>query len=456
MGRDEEKRIFAGEPKTMKKLGSMIIILAFTLFLFPIGLIADEMNSREKARQALKAGDYQTAINICQSHLDSEPDDYEFNFILARAYAFSGERSTALGLLERILELYPQNMDLMLFRSRVLAWEGHYDKAEAGYEEVLRIDAENTEAMIGLAELKSWQNKYADAIEEYHKVLGFEPDNQDIHFRIGRVYQWEGNFAKAKHFFLKACELDPGNAEYRRALKSAYPIFTKNHELRYQYKNEGFSDERGNYIDHNIVFSIKISPDIGSLNLTYSQTRRFGAKDSQFGIELYPHLWKKAYGYVDLNYSFEAVHYPRTSYLFEVYQSLLHAAEISLGYRRMNFGNEVVSVYLGSVGYYMGNYYPFVRWYYTPEDKGTNFSWFANVRRYFTKDNYLALGYGQGSRPFDIITIEDFLVKKSWIFLAEWDWYFFERIHLKIQFSHRREKDGPTRNALFVATGYRW
>ncbi len=440
----------------MRQLGSTIIILAFTLFFFSTGSVADETDSREKARQALKAGDFQTAINICQRYLDSDPNDYEFNIILARGYAYSGQWSKALDLLERMLELYPQNLDLMLFRSRVLSWEGHYDKAEAGYEEILRIDSENTEAMTGLAELKSWQKKYADAIEDYQKILRFEPDNQDIYFRIGRIYQWDGNFAKAKQFYAKACELDPENAEYRWALKSANPIFTNNYELRYQYKNEGFSDERGNYIDHHVVFSIKISPDIGSLHLKYNQTQRFGERDSLFGLELYPHLWKKAYGYVDLNYSPEAVHYPRTSYLFEVYQSFLDAAEISLGYRRMNFENEAVPVYLGSVGYYMGNYYPFVRWYYTPEEEGTNFSWFVNVRRYFTKDNYVALGYGQGSRPFDIITIEDVLVKKSWIFLTEWDWYFWKRIRLKVQFSHRREKDGPTRNGLFVATGYRW
>jgi YaiO family outer membrane protein len=174
------------------------------------------------------------------------------------------------------------------------------------------------------------------------------------------------------------------------------------------------------------------------------------------GIELYPHLWKKAYGYIDILFSPEAIHYPNSSYTLELYQSFLGSAEISLGYRRMNFEIEPVNVFLGSVGYYVGNYYPYVRWYYTPEDEGNNFSWFVNLRRYFTKNNYLALGYGQGSRPFEIITIEDVFVRKSWIFLAEWDWTILKRIHLKVQFTHRNEEDGPTRNALFVATGYRW
>ena len=440
----------------MKKFSRVIIVLAGCLVFSPLRMAADEGDSRDKALRALKAEDYQAAITICRSQLESEPDNYEFNFILSRAYAYSRQWDSAVVLLDRMLELYPENMDLLLFRSRVHAWKGDYSTAEAGLGEVLDLDPENREAMISRAEIASWQKKFRYARETYQQTLALYPGDPDLHYRIGRVYLWEGDYAHAREHIKKAIAFDPGNREFIRALKNAHPEFVNKYELRFQYQNESFSDERGHYQDQQLVFGMKISPDIGSLYLKYNQTRRYGTQDSQFGFELYPHLWRKAYGYVDLNFSPDAVHYPRSSYLFEVYQSVFHAAEVSLGYRRMNFENEPVSVYLGSVGYYAGNYYPVFRWYYTPEEEGMNFSWIVNVRRYFTKNSYLALGYGQGSRPFDIITIEDVRVKKSWIFLAEWDWYFFERIRLKIQFTHRSEKDGPTRNAFFVATGYRW
>jgi YaiO family outer membrane protein len=430
--------------------------MACCLVFFSIRATANETDAKEKALQALKSEDYQTAINLCQSQLESEPDNYEFNFILSRAYAYSRQWEKASNLLNRMLEIYPQNLDLLLFRSRIHAWKGEYDKADSGFNDVLSIEPENKEAMIGRAEIASWKKEFANAREKYGKILQLYPDDPDIHFRIGRVYLWDGNYSDARYHYRMACELDPEKVEYQRALKNAHPEFVNNYELRYQYQNMGFSDNRSNYIGHQLVFSVKISQDIGSLHLKYNQTQRYGELDSQFGIELYPFLWKNAYGYIDLNFSPEAVHYPRASYLFEVYQSFSRGAEISLGYRRMNFENEAVSVYLGSVGYYVGNYYPYLRWYYTPEDEGNSFSWIANVRRYFTKDSYLALGYGQGSRYFDIITIEDILARKSWIFLAELDWYFFERIRLKIQFTHQAEKDRPTRNAIFVATGYRW
>jgi YaiO family outer membrane protein len=440
----------------MKKRKTIIYLMAVCLFCLSAKMMANEIGAKEKALQALNGEDYRTAINICRSQLESDPDNYEFTFILSRAYAYSGQWDQAFSLLTRMLELYPDNLDILLFRSRIRAWEGNYDEADAGFRSALAIDPENKEALIGRAEIASWKKEFSDAREKYRKILQLDPDDPDLYFRLGRIYHWDGNYSEARRYYRRASELDPENTEYIRALKGAHPDFMNDYELRVQYQNEGFSDDRGNYIDHHVVFSIKVSPDIGFLHLKYNRTHRYGKQDSQFGIELYPHLWEKAYGYVDLDYSPKAVHYPRTSYLFEVYQSFLQAAEISLGYRRMNFANEAVSVYLGSFGYYLGNLYPFLRWYYTPEDEGDNFSWTMNVRRYFTKDSYLALGYGQGSRPFDIITSEDILVRKSWIFLAEWNWYFWERIRLKVQFTHRNEKDGPTRNAIFVATGYRW
>lgn len=440
----------------MKKRKPIAFMMAIGMIYLSAIVAAEEIGAREKAIRALEGEDYRTAIAICRNELASDPDHYEFGFILSRAYAYSGEWDQALEVLTRMLTLYPGNGDLILLRSRIQAWKGRYEEAEAGFRALLAKDPENKEALIGSAEIASWKKDFGDAKEKYRKALGLAPEDPDLYYRIGRVYLWDGNYSEASRSFRKACELDPDNVVYERALKNARPAFTNDYELRVQYQNEGFSDDRGNYTGQQAVFSIKVSPRFGSVHLKYDRTRRFGEPDSQFGIELYPHLWKKAYGYIDFGYSPEAVHFPRTSYALEMYQSLLGASEVSLGYRRMNFPSQAVSIYLGSFGYYLGSFYPYLRWYYTPDDEGSNFSWTVNVRKYFTEGSYLALGYGQGSRPFDIITIEDALVRKSRIFLAEWNWFFWKRLRLRVQFTHRNEKDGPTRNALFVATGYRW
>jgi len=440
----------------MKRLVWTLIVVCFSFYINQGEITAHELSTKEKALQALKGQDYTAVITICLDRLASEPDNYDFNFILVQAYAYSGQRDKALDLLEKMLGTSPGNLDLLLFRSRIQSWNRDFAKAESGYKKVLEANPENIEAMTGLAEITSWKNEYGEAIQKYQGILQINPDNADIYFRIGRVYQWGGNYQKAKENYQKAVRIDPENENFRQALKNTHPVFNKNYELRYQYMNEGFSDERQNYIDHFLYFSIRVAPDIGTLQLKYNQTNRLTQRDVQYGFEFYPHLWQKAYGYFDFSYSPKAVHFPRTSYLFELYQALPPSIEVSLGYRRMNFEDKAVSIYLGSVGFYVGNYYPCLRWYYAPEDIGAGFSWIANVRRYFSDDNYVAFGYGQGSRPFEIATIEDVFVTKSWIFLAEWDWYFLRSIRLKIQYMHRSEEDGPARNSIFVATGYRW
>lgn len=456
MGEDGEERFFVGGSKIMKKFVWTLIVFCLSFYINQGEITAHEISNQEKALQALRGQDYATAIAICLDRLTSEPDNYDFNFILARAYAYSGRRDKALQLLDKMLDIYPENLDLILFRSRVQSWNGDFDQAESSYKKVLEMDPENIEALTGLAEITSWKKDYVEAIQKYQRVLGRDPDNADIYFRIGRVYQWEGNYQKAKDYYRKAIQLDPEEENFRRALKNAHPVFNKNYELRYRYMNESFSDERQNYIDHFLYFSIRIAPDIGTLQLKYNQTDRLTKRDSQYGFEFYPHLWQKAYGYFDFSYSPKAVHFPRTSYLFELYQGLPPSLEVSVGYRRMNFEDRGVSIYLGSVGYYFGNYYPCLRWYYAPEDEGAGFSWIMSLKRYFSDDSYLSLGYGQGSRPFEIATIEDISVTKSWIFVAEWDWYFLRSIRLKVQYMHRNEEDGPTRNSIFVATGYRF
>lgn len=433
----------------------MYFLLLFCVLLQAV-LLSNEIGKKEKALQALRSKDYSTAIKTCLSQLKTDPENYYYNFILSQSYAFSRQWDQALDIIDRMLNLHPLNTDLLLFKSRILSWKEDYEEAEYGYREVLRLNPNDIDAMKGLAEITSWKKKYPEAIEKYQRILKLEPDNAEIYFRIGSIYLWDGNCNKAKENFRKAINFDPENEKYKSALNKVYLRFEEKSEIRYQHKIQSFSDKRNNYLDRQLVFNFKIPQDLASLLLKYNQTKRFNEWDVQYGIELYPRLWARAYGYFDFNYSPKAIHYPYTSYLVEIYQALFSSTEVSLGYRRMNFRSNPVSIYLGSLGYYVGKYYSFFRWYYTPKERGNFLSWILNIRRYFSKDNYLFIGYGQGSRPFEVITLEDLLVSRSWIFLAGFDWYFLKRIKLQFFFSHRNEKGDLKRNTFFVITGYRW
>lgn len=439
-----------------KKLLSPFYILFLLLFLFTEGVSFNEISEKEKALHALQLKDYSTTIKICLQQLESTPNDYDFNFMLSKAYAYSGEWDKALEILNKMLILYPKNIDLLLSCSRIDSWKGNFEEAESGYNEVLKLSPNNIEALTGIAEIATWKKNHTKAIEIYQRILQLDPSLPDTYYRIGKIYQWDGNYSKAKENFKKALNLSPENKEYKLALDKATPHFEEKFEIRYQYTNESFNDGRPDYIDNQFVFGFRIPQELGSLFLKYNRTKRFNKQDVQYEIELYPRLWPRAYSFLDFNYSSKAIHYPRTSYLVEIYQALFTSMEISLGYRRMNFKADTVSIYLGSIGYYLGNYYSFLRYYYIPQEKSTSFSWIFNMRRYFSKDNYVFMSYGQGSRPIEIVTAEDLFTYQNRIFLVGFDWYFLKGIKLQFHFSHRSEENGLKRNTFLVITGYRW
>jgi len=425
------------------------------LFFFSVQVLSAD-KSKDQALQAIRSRKYDQAITICLEQLSSNPSDSDYNFMLAQAYAYSEQWQMALDSLEKMMAVHPENMDALLLWSRVQSWKKEYETAMMGYAKVLQTDPGNIEAMIGMADTASWAGDYEEAIKVYKNILRLEPSNPDLYHRLGHVYKWGGNYDKAKENFRMAVQLDPENEDYQRELSASHPQFRNKFEVRYQHRIENFSDQRDDYTDQSFVFLFASPRKKGTFLIKANQTRRLKERDNQFGIAFYPHLWKGSYGFFDLSYSSKALLYPQTSYVAEIYQAFWSSAELSLGYRRMNFEQNPVSIYLGSLGYYLGHFYTYIRWYYSIEKNGNTFSWSFNGRRYFSQDNFVFISFGQGSRPFDAATIDDFFITQSRFFQAGVIWYLFHNIRLEFRIQGTNERDGPDRNAFFLSSGYRW
>jgi YaiO family outer membrane protein len=435
------------------KIARRALVLALALPFFVGGATGQE-DIRQRAAAALKSGDHEAAIRLCIDGLRSDRSDYELTFLLGRAYALSGQWDKSLRVLDGLAQAHPGNTDVLLFRARVEAWKHDYQDAEKGYGEVLRLNPENCEALIGLAEVASWQGRYNEALAFYEQVRDRHPVDADVHFRIGRVYLWDGQFDKARTNFERARSLDPQNKEYRRMLRSAAPGFRDQYEIRTDYQAEGFSDGRKGYIDRRLAFQLRLS-GVGPLILNAYTTARYGARDNQYGFEFYPRLWSGAYAHMEGTFAPEHRYYPKTSFLTEVYQAVSSHWDVSLGYRRMNFPAQSVNILMGSIGRYLGRYGAFFRWYVTPGGEGETFSWTLNLRRYFSDSSYLYAAYGRGSKPFYIVSLEDYSVTRSWVFFAGLDWIVLRRIRLQFNYSLRNEGQ-LRRNLVFVGAGFRW
>ncbi len=408
-----------------------------------------------RAQRAMKTKDYRAAIEVCLFHLAVTPDDYDLKFLLAQAYAFSGRWDESLEVLARMRAAEPRNTDVLLLESRVLSWKKRYPQALAGYDEVLAIDPGNAEAFIGIADVAAWRGDHAGARAIYGEILERDPGNAEVHYRLGLVAKWDGNYGLARESIDRAVALAPGNDDYRTALTAAAPRLQAKREVRYGHTVDAFGDGRADFQSDRLALHLGLPGGAGPLIVKAGQTLRAGARDFQLGLEAYPRLWTRAYGRFELDASPRAVHYPSYSALAEVYQGFLTGGEASLGVWHMRFPSRPVTVALGSLGWYLGNYYPYGRFNFGSEGGRGHFSWSLQLRRYFSDENFLYAGFGRGSRPFEGPTIQDLLEVRAGILTAGAVWYAFERVRIELHYS-RTSEPGLVRNTFQASAGWRW
>lgn len=445
----------------MKNPGSWAAFLLIAVLLCSSqGLFAQAPPNRDlllqKTTDDLYARKYDAVISICLKQLTAVPNDYEFRFLLAQAYAYSDRWDKALDVLEALRIENPKNTDVLIFQSRIRFWQKEYEKAEAGWNLVLQIRPGDIEALTGLGDMAFARSDLTMALTLYQQIIQADPESPAGYYGSSRVYQAQGEFQKARAALRKVMILDPKNPDYRNAWNTAGARAINQFGFRYQYRVERFSDGRPDYLNNQLLFQFRVPKFMGSLIAKFNHTRRFGRNDTQYGLEIYPKLWKKSYAYIDLGYSPRAVHYPRTSFLGELFFSFIPATEVSLGYWQMNFPAEKVGLIVGSFGYYFGNYYAVFRGTYNPDPEKRSFSWTGILKRFFADQNYLYVGYGRGARPYEIMTIQDYLIRPSWQFMAGIAWHFFGVIRLEVHFSTIREEGGPRNDTLSISPGLRW
>jgi YaiO family outer membrane protein len=432
-----------------------LTVLALLLGILPAALVSGDNRPFDRAQRAFRDKDYGAAITICLGELESRPADYDVNFLLAQAYARSGDRDRALVVLLKMDGLFPKNSDVVLFVARIHTWKGHYAEAMARYREVLDFAPGNEEALVGTADIAARERDYAQALPVLQQVLEKNPANADAYYHLGLLYQWQGNTGQARLNFEKAAALAPENEDYRMVLARATPRLRSKTEVRYGHEVETWNDGRPDFQNDRLAFHLDLPRDAGVLILKYNQTRRFGETDGQFGIESYPRLWTKAYGRFELDYGTRAVSFPRWSYLGEVYQGFFSAAEASFGVWGLKFPGKQVTVWMGSLGYYLGSLYPYVRMNVSNDGGNSRFSWVLNVRRYFSDENFVYAGYGQGGLLIDNPTATDLLAGRGRIYLAGLTWYVWKKVRIEGHFS-RTTESSLARSTFQITAGYRW
>jgi YaiO family outer membrane protein len=336
----------------------------------------------------------------------------------ARTLATTGHRGEALQLLSTYLEAHPTDSDARNFYGSVLSWEGRYDEARAQLETVLSSNPTNGDALRALINVNTWDGRPEEA--ERLARVGLSADGKSVSFLLSqaRALNAMQRGDDAARVVRQVLALDPSNEQalrLKRSLEDARRLWRSSTS----YGADWFSDGRDSWREMSTSLT-RQGTAVGSLIMRLSHADRFGYADNQLEVEAYPRIRPGTYANVGVAVSPQALLYPQYRIAADVYQSLGHGFEGSVGIRRLVFSGPV-DIYVATMTKYRGSWMFTGRAFFIPDrDEGSR-SFHGSVRRYFSggAETYVALRYGHGFARQELFTTNDFVAIGSDTVAAE-------------------------------------
>jgi YaiO family outer membrane protein len=339
-----------------------------------------------------------------------------------RKLALLGDRNAALMLAERILRDNPGDVDTRLYYGIVLSWEGRYPEARRELEQVLETSPTYADARLALINVETWDGHW-DRVEEL-SIEGRElsPTNAGFLLAEARALRNTNRPREAVEVLDELVRLKPDHREARGLRESILEDMRRWQVSTNQYYI-WFSDSRSHWEERQ--FSLSRYTSAGSVTLGYTRTLGFGIPDELASAEIYPRIRPGTYGYAAVAYSPNAILYPRTRWAGEVFQTLPHGMEGSIGVRYFAF-DQPIRLYTASLTKYVAGYWMVTaRTYLSHDETGTSHSWHMMVRRYFDgPERYVGVRYGIGASPFEVRSRNDIQLLRSHTFIADLKWRF--------------------------------
>lgn len=321
--------------------------------------------------------------------------DPDASFETARNLAFNQQRKQAQDTLSHILTKYPDYHDIREFLATTYSWDADYKKARKEFTSILDKDSERKTTWIAAIKNEIWADKPYVAIEMTSQALKIFPEDSELLYVKATAQEKTNSPLDALGTIQSILDKNPEDQkanEYKTSLnqelrKNAFGI-KSNVDL--------YSKVFDPMQNHTLKLSrqTKYGSIIGKLNLS----RRFNENGAQFEVDLYPKITKGLYAYLNLGLA-NTFLFPDVRYGAELYKSLPHSLEVSLGFRTLKYSS-TTNIYTGAIGWYTGNSYWSIRPYFTPGDGGTSTSAALNYRKYRSNaENYISFGYSMGVSP---------------------------------------------------------
>lgn len=344
-----------------------------------------------------------------------------------------------------------------LAEARSLASDGHSDQAISLLNQHLIADPEDLDARVLLGLIYSWDKRWADGRRAFSVVLQKDQDYKDAVLGLINLEIWSGHPIRAQELVQHALAARPDDSDYRLALAKIESALTPpqtvspdnrknstpapdepNWETGVAASTIIFSDKRSTWHETAVNVSRNFTP--GWVTATFSHVDWFGAGSNMIDLQSYPTIRHGTYGFLDVAFSPDAKLYSRRRFGSEIFQSLPHGYEFSAGMRYLRFNRNII-LYTGTFGKYFGNYWILGRTFIEPNSTtpGTT-SYQVLLRRFYgDPDHYIGLRLGEGPSPFEVESLKDLGIQRSYSGAIETLWKFKNQMRLRATGSIARQ-----------------
>lgn len=316
----------------------------------------------------------------------------------ARGLSSNGHRPQALQLLEKYLQDSPDDPDARTLYGLMLSWESRYDDARKQFETVLAKRPDYSDAVAGLINVELWSSHPERAEQLAARTLERKGHSSPLMLAQARALRAQNKDREALDVLDRLLSSDPQNQSAILAERNLRESM-RQWRVSYSHTYEWFGHGSGAWNQNDLTLGR--STPLGGVSATFSRAERFGLHSNISEINFYPHIRQGTYGYLGFGYSYDGTLFPNYRMGAEIFQSLPHGFEGSLGYRRFGFG-EATNMATGSLGKYLGNWLIGARFFFTPDELGVTKSVSFSARRYLSHaGDYIGFRVGTGPSPFD-------------------------------------------------------
>ncbi|MFD1294388.1 YaiO family outer membrane beta-barrel protein [Lutibacter holmesii] len=335
-----------------------------------------------------------------QKTFNGDPD---VAFEKARNLAFNGERKQAQDTLLLLLTKYPNYHDIRSFLGSTYAWDGNYDDARREFKYVLEKDKERQTTWVAAINNELWSENPFSALKMAKEALVYFPNDEELLLLKARAQSNSKNPKEALNTVDVILESNPNSqkaVDYKESLLQTLRF----NSIGFTYNIDIYSEVFDPMQYYTLDYSRETKYGIIEAKLNFN--RRFQDNGFQFEIDMYPRIMEGLYAYVNIGFS-DSYLFPKFRFGAELYKSLPHGLEVSLGMRTLKY-SATTNIFTGSVGWYTKNNYFSLRPYITTGETGTNMSGVFTYRLYRSDaDNYFGVSASMGYSPDDYEQFND-------------------------------------------------